>query len=257
MSDIEKDTQRCTKCILPNTYPGIKFNREGICNYCLEYCLGHADLGKEALANLLQSKVRNSKYDCVVPLSGGKDSTFILYYIVKELGLKAIAVNYDSGFQVKFARDNVKNACDILNVPLIAVTVPGTSQSKLLKQWILLSEKVGWPCGACGGNCEAILRTTAINTARAKGIPFIIWGSSSLESLNNENYSSYINIAKNKELTITRMSKSVVLKLKALFKDMKKAKKIPSIIYSRIGYHAILFNFLSIYQRIKLGFPLR
>jgi len=257
MSDIDQVTQRCAKCILPDTYPGVMFNHEGVCNYCLEYRPDHQNLGKEALVNLLQSRPKSGEYDCVVPLSGGKDSTFILYYIVKELGLKPIAVNYDSGFQIELARDNVRNACDILDVPLVSATVPGNSQLKLLKQWILLSEKVGRPYGPCGGNCEAILRKTTIDTARAKGVPFIIWGSSSMESLNNNIYSDYINKGEKKELDIVRMFKWVVSKLKALFKDMEKAKKIPGMIYALIGYHAIMFNLISVYQRMKLGFPFR
>jgi len=84
-------TRYCSKCILPDTYRDISFNSEGVCNYCVDYRPVDRNLGKEALLNLLRSRTKTGPYDCVVPLSGGKDSTFVLYYIVRELGLKPIA----------------------------------------------------------------------------------------------------------------------------------------------------------------------
>lgn len=77
---------RCTKCILPDTFPGIHFNDDSVCNYCLEFRSVQKGIGKAKLLQLLSSHPKRGKYDCVVPISGGKDSTFILYYVVKELG---------------------------------------------------------------------------------------------------------------------------------------------------------------------------
>jgi hypothetical protein len=190
----------------------------------------------------------------VVPISGGKDSTFILYYIVRELGLKPIALNYDSGFQTEFARENVQNACRILGVPLVTLEAPGYTQSRVLKQWIQLSEKLGRLYGPCGGNCEAILRTAAIKTARSQGTPFVIWGSSALES---KNYTRYVNRGKRQHGAAATRLKEMTTGLNSLASDLRKVRKIPKMIYPFVGYHAIMFGLASIYQRFKLGFPYR
>ena len=77
-------TQCCKHCILPKEYPDIHFNEDGVCNYCQNYKQTNS-LGEKALKEILNSKRnQNSPYDCVVPISGGKDSVFILYYAVKK-----------------------------------------------------------------------------------------------------------------------------------------------------------------------------
>ena len=99
--DTEK---RCRRCIMPATFPGITFNRQGVCNFCASYVPRPA-LGKEKLREVLTAQSGTS-YDCLVPVSGGKDSTYLLYYAIKVLGLSVIAFNYDSGFQLQLAREN-------------------------------------------------------------------------------------------------------------------------------------------------------
>ena len=75
--------KRCIKCILPEVYPNIAFDNEGVCNYCKErqtiQYLGSSKL-EETLA---QFKSSGGKYDCLIPISGGKDSTYVLYQISK------------------------------------------------------------------------------------------------------------------------------------------------------------------------------
>ena len=171
----------CTSCILPESYPGIAFNDEGVCNYCLEYEPDRQPLGQAELLAVLNSKERAGPYDCVVPVSGGKDSTFILYYIVKELKLNPLVVSYNSGYQHELAAENVKTACDILNVKLEEFSSPGDIQTKLLKTSYILSTKVGriWGCA----NCAAILRILPTLAANRYKVPFVIYGDSRFESV--------------------------------------------------------------------------
>jgi len=63
--------RRCKLCILPETYPGIAFNEEGICNFCLNH-KKRSVLGEDELKKVLYSR-RGKKYDCVVPVSGEED----------------------------------------------------------------------------------------------------------------------------------------------------------------------------------------
>lgn len=119
--NIEKyfiDMRRCTKCILPETFPGIEFNESGVCNYCLNYESVKV-LGEEELEKVLsQYRNKGEKYDCIVPISGGRDSAFVLYQIVKKYKLHAIAVMIDVGDHTKEASWNLKRMTEILNVEL-------------------------------------------------------------------------------------------------------------------------------------------
>ena len=80
--------------------------------------------------NLTPSTHRSSRHTCVVPVSGGKDSTYVLYYLTKVLGLKTIAVNYDNGFTHPQATENLRQITGKLGVEL--VTIHGFHQGKLL-----------------------------------------------------------------------------------------------------------------------------
>lgn len=120
-ADIEEfftNMRRCSKCILPETFPGIEFNENGTCNYCLNYEPVEV-YGENALVRVL-SKYRNkgAEYDCIVPVSGGRDSAFVLYQIVKKYKLHAIAVMIDVGDHTKEASWNLKRMTEILNVEL-------------------------------------------------------------------------------------------------------------------------------------------
>jgi hypothetical protein len=77
------EIKRCNSCILPDFYPQISFNHNGICNFCAEH---HAKTSIdwktrrfELEQMILEAKSRNKPYDVLVPWSGGKDSTYALY----------------------------------------------------------------------------------------------------------------------------------------------------------------------------------
>jgi len=75
----ESGLKRCAECILSENYPGITLNDESICNYCISYALMSYE-GEFALKSLLDShRGKGRKYDCIVPVSGGKNSAFVLY----------------------------------------------------------------------------------------------------------------------------------------------------------------------------------
>jgi hypothetical protein len=232
----------CKKCILPESFPGIVFNDEGVCNFCQDYKPYHPNLGREKLLEALNKRNKTGQFDCVVPISGGKDSTYILYYIVKEFGLNPIAVSYDSGYQTEIARKNVQKACDILGVQLVIVKSPGNIQTKLIKGSLLVSKRLGRMWRSCG-NCEAIIRTVSINTAKDYKVPFVVWGSSALESIGSKNYEPCKNMGKIPQ-------SAIVTRIKILINDPKKIREIPYI-----GYHSTKFDLFSIAQRRVLHFP--
>jgi len=177
--------KRCTKCILPENYPGITFNKEGICNLCINYkqrkYLGGDALKREIVSFLKTKKDRNDYYDCVLGLSGGRDSSFLLYYLVKLLNLEVLAYSVDHGFIPEQTKQNMKNITDILNVKLVI------EEHNYLKNCIkhhILSwmhrpspAMIGMLCTGCRIGMDMGI----LNFAKNNHIPVIIMGGTAFE----------------------------------------------------------------------------
>jgi len=169
----------CRKCILPDSYPGADFV-DGVCSFCRRYTQSHrVPQGKDKLIEILQSKPRG-EYDCVVPISGGKDSSYALFYVVTELGLKPLAVFFDSGFSTEIARQNIERLCKRLSVDLVIGKASGGFRLKAIIEAIQIGKHTGDFFRLCG-NCENNARSLAINEAKKKKIPFIVWGATEYE----------------------------------------------------------------------------
>lgn len=175
--DLEK--KRCSRCILPDDYPGIQFDEEGVCSVCREYDRNWAEWRKrgerrarEELDAIL-SRVRrlHRRYDALVPLSGGKDSTFVLYLARKELGLNVLAATFDNGFQSQQAIDNIRNAVRILDVDLVTVKPQWGLMRKLFRAFLLDAGEFCTPCNI--GITEMSDRL-----ARQERIPLVLQGNS-------------------------------------------------------------------------------
>src|ERR1035437_418348 len=114
--------KRCTKCLLPETFPYIDFDEKGVCNYCNNYHIINYQ-GNKALIQIAESNRRkDGKPECLVPFSGGRDRSYALHYVVKELGLKPIAFSYDWGMLTDLARRNQSRMCGKLGVEHILVS---------------------------------------------------------------------------------------------------------------------------------------
>jgi hypothetical protein len=113
--------------------PNIKFDSNGICNYCnnskkIEF------KGEEELIKILNA-YRNSKnkYDCIVTVSGGRDSTYTLLKMVKDYKMKVLALNYANPFTDPVAKKNIENAVKYLNVDLIQFQLENNIHEKTFK----------------------------------------------------------------------------------------------------------------------------
>lgn len=111
--------KRCTKCILPETFPEIQFDEKGVCNICNSHKIKTL-LGKHALLDVI-SKLPKEK-PLLVAFSGGRDSSYCLHYLKKELGLNCIAYSYDWGMLTDLGRRNQSLMCAKLNVEHILVS---------------------------------------------------------------------------------------------------------------------------------------
>ena len=107
----------CTRCILPETFPGIVYDREGVCNYCLTHHPVQV-LGEEALQRELDKyRNRGTEYNCIVPISGGRDSSFVLHQMVKKYQMRVLTLTVDSGFILPEGLRNIERVTEILQVP--------------------------------------------------------------------------------------------------------------------------------------------
>lgn len=113
--------RRCTKCLLTETMPFIQFDSDGVCNYCLHYKTRNQPKPIEELLELVKPYRRSEGPDCIVPLSGGRDSCYGLHLIVNELGMKPLTFTYDWGMVTDLGRRNVSRISSELGVENIII----------------------------------------------------------------------------------------------------------------------------------------
>lgn len=119
-----KHYQICQRCVMDTSDPDIRFNEDGNCNHC-ETFLEESKIIKpqglereQRLKDLIESikkSGKNKKYDCLIGVSGGTDSSYVAY-IVKELGLRPLAVHMDNGWNSEESVKNIRNLCTRLNI---------------------------------------------------------------------------------------------------------------------------------------------
>ncbi len=114
--------RRCTKCVLPETMPFIEFDDEGVCNYCRGYT-PQQPLGIDALKRDLEPYLSHSEDpDLLVTFSGGRDSSYCVHFIAKEMGLHPVTYTYDWGMITDLGRRNQMRMCGKLGLENILVS---------------------------------------------------------------------------------------------------------------------------------------
>lgn len=121
--------KRCTKCILPETYPYIHFDENGVCNFC-RYYKREEVYGRAALERLLEKyRSKDGSPDCVVGLSGGRDSCYGIHVLKNELGMNPVAYTYDWGLTTDKSRINQSKICGRLGIEHI-IRAPNIRQKR-------------------------------------------------------------------------------------------------------------------------------
>lgn len=130
----DSSLRRCTKCVLPETFPGISFDERGVCNYCRDYKNVHVK-GQAALEELVAPYRSNSdEPDCIVGFSGGRDSSYMLHYVKKVLKMNPIAFTYDWGMVTDLARRNQARICGKLGVEQVIISADITKKREYIRQ---------------------------------------------------------------------------------------------------------------------------
>lgn len=178
----QPDIRRCTKCILPETMPFIRFDDDGVCNYCHNYKLRNVPKPKEELFKLVEPYRREHGPDCIVPFSGGRDSCYGLHLIVEELKMKPITYTYDWGMVTDLGRRNISRMCAELGVENIIVADDITKKraniARNLKAW-LKSPHLGMVSILTAGDKHFFRHVETIK--KQTGININLWGTSPLE----------------------------------------------------------------------------
>jgi len=166
--------KRCTRCILPFNYPGISFDSEGICNICRSFERRWSNYDWNAKTAELEdifnkAKAKKRRYDCLVPVSGGKDSAYALYICTQKYNMKALAVNFNNGFTSAIATHNLSIMARELNADYVSWTPRWSNLKKAYRTFFL---KTGDFCPPCS---RAITSYT-YRVAQKERIPLIVLG---------------------------------------------------------------------------------
>lgn len=169
----------CTRCIYDDNIPYITFDTNGVCNYCQqydqmekEYPIGEEGQKKlEELAVKIKRSGKGKKYDVVVGVSGGCDSSYMVY-LAKELGLRPLAAHYDNTWNSKTAVENIQNVLGKLNVDLFTHVVDNREICDIFKSFMKASVPEVDTASDIG------LATTHYLAARKFGIKYIFEGHS-------------------------------------------------------------------------------
>ena len=130
----EPPLRRCSRCILPSTYPFIEFDANGVCNHCHEHVTQKV-AGREALLAALEPyRSKNGSPDCIVGFSGGRDSSYGLHLLKRELGMNPLAFTYDWGLVTDLARRNQARICGALGLEHVIRAADIAAQRRYIRQ---------------------------------------------------------------------------------------------------------------------------
>lgn len=181
--------KRCKKCLIPENYPDIKLNENGICNLCLneksEDDLAEKTRYKKEFEEYIEKIKGTGEYDCLLLYSGGKDSTYLLYILKEKYGLNILTVTVDIGVMKPVAKTNIKECIDHFNVDHITVT-PENNFFKRLHRYFIQHPNQNTYCTSVCGICQKVTHDIGLNIAAEKKIPFVALALSPFEAVRYE-----------------------------------------------------------------------
>lgn len=186
MSKEITDLKLCTRCILPETFPNIRFNDEGVCNHCLqeESTLAKSSAKKAEYHQKLDDLIQTTRgkapaYDVIMAYSGGKDSSYTLKLLKERYGLRIIAFTLDNHFVAPIAWDNIRKVTDNLGVDHISFK-PSWAVAKRLFS-VTARDDIFSPASLLRASsmctaCIGIVKSLVLKTALEMSIPLVAFG---------------------------------------------------------------------------------
>ena len=169
---ILNNLRRCTRCTLPETHETIQFDDEGVCNICRSHEIKKEinwEEKQQQLLKLLEKYKDKHPYDCIVPFSGGKDSTYTLWYIVKKLNLKPLVVSFDHGFYRPKNIENNERTMRKLGVDYIKFRTDWKVVRRLMRETLKRKGDFDW-------HAHVGTFVYPMQVALKEKVPLIFWG---------------------------------------------------------------------------------
>lgn len=204
MSELKK----CTSCLLPETYETIEFDGKGTCNVCRgkEYRDEKIDWAarKLQLDALVERHRGHNDYDCIIPFSGGKDSTYTLWYLMKEYKIKPLVVRFDHGFMRETLVENNTRTFKKLGVDVLNFTPNWRVVKRLMLESLRRKGDFCW-------HCHTGIFSFPMHIAVKFNVPLVFWGEPSSE------YTQYYDYAEDEieQVDETRFNRFVNLGITA------------------------------------------
>jgi len=171
----------CSRCIYDERVPNIVFDEQGVCNYCKtmdqlqeEYKTGTEE-GINAFMKIVEQIKKDGEgkqYDCVIGVSGGTDSSYMVHMAVKEWGLRPLAVHYDNTWNTAIATQNIFKVLGKLNVDLDTYVIDNKESNDIFKAFL----KAGVP--ELDGPTDIALAEVLYRAASKFGIKYVLEGHS-------------------------------------------------------------------------------
>mgnify|MGYP001570029009 CR=1 FL=1 len=180
--------KRCSKCVMLETQDMISFDKDGVCATCrqIEYKQNKIDwdVREKEFRGLLGQYRGKGPYDCIVPFSGGKDSTFTAFTLVKKFNLRPLIVSFDHGFY----RPNVlaynERTVKMLGVDYMKFKSDWQTVKKLMRESLIRKGDIMWH-SHCG------IYAFPMHMAVALKVPLLIWGEPTSEYVSYYSYEEY------------------------------------------------------------------
>jgi 3'-phosphoadenosine 5'-phosphosulfate sulfotransferase (PAPS reductase)/FAD synthetase len=188
-----RNVKICTRCILPETFPGVKLNAGGLCNHCQKIKNNREAIDEDK--NVCQQKfiellerrgehlppgdTRRSSYDILMAYSGGKDSTYTLGLLKMKYHARVLAITFDNGFVSKTAVANIKSVTDRLGIDHIFFKPKWELLKKIFSVAAdreLYSKKTLERASTICTSCMGIVKSLCLKMAIEQEIPMIGYG---------------------------------------------------------------------------------
>lgn len=164
----------CTKCVMPDTKPGVKLDERGLCNACraqeakrgIDWLQRRKDLEKIVADVKAKNK---SLYDCVVPVSGGKNSWYQAAMMAEQFKMKVLCVTLGAHVPTTEGIHNLNTMVTDLNVDIIKITLKPSTYRKLRRKAFIRQGEPNW-----AEHCAMF--SSVVNTALIYDVPLIVWG---------------------------------------------------------------------------------
>lgn len=179
LKDLKK-IKICSRCIYDETVPNITFDKNGMCNYCKmidklkdQYQTGmpQGEAKLMEIINQVKKDGKGKKYDCIVGVSGGTDSSYMLAKLV-ECGLRPLAVHYDNTWNTDIATENIRKVLGKLKIDLYTYVIDNKESDDIIKAFF----KASVPDLDCAS--DIALAETLYRAANKYGIKYIFEGHS-------------------------------------------------------------------------------